>query len=324
MMTTTVPLAPPVMPQRVVIGHAMHPQLAEVLLKRRPSLVIRGRLPGDVTAEDLAWADTYIGFRRPPAAASMGSVRWVHSTGAGVDGWLMGEQPLEAGILLTRSSESFGPAIAEWALARVFAFQQEVVPLLDAQRAGRWAPSDVPRVAGTQALIVGTGDIGRAMARLFAAVGMTVRGVSRSGMSDEPAFTSMHRVDALPELVGDADWIALVLPDTPDTRGVISREILARCRNAVLLNAGRGSVVDESAIPEALDQGWLRGAALDVFTVEPLPSHSPLWRDPRVLISPHSSGPSTVDATADGFLECVDALARGVLPRWTIDRGRGY
>lgn len=324
MMPPTPAFTLPFAAQRVVIGHGMHPGLSNFIGEHRPSLEVRGRLPAEVTAEDLAWADTYIGFRRPAVADSMGNVRWVHSTGAGVDGWLMHDRPLDDGILLTRSSESFGPAIAEWALARVFAFQQELVSLLDAQRNGTWAPRDVPRVAGTQALVIGTGDIGRAIARLFTAVGITVRGVSRSGACDESAFTAMHQMDALPTLVGDADWIVLVLPDTLDTRGVFSRALLSQCRGAVLLNAGRGTVVDESALPDALDHGWLRGAALDVFAMEPLPPASPLWSDPRVLISPHSSGPSTVEATAKGFLECAELLSRGVLPSWTIDRTRGY
>jgi glyoxylate/hydroxypyruvate reductase A len=134
----------------------------------------------------------------------------------------------------------------------------------------------------------------------------------------------VHTVDRLPDLVADADWIVLSIPDTPSTRGLVSRETLSRCRGAVLLNAGRGAVVDEAAIPEALDQGWLRGAALDVFATEPLPAASPLWNDPRILVSPHISGLTTVAGAADGFLECVASLEQGVLPKWTVDRARGY
>ncbi|MHB1070129.1 MAG: NAD(P)-dependent oxidoreductase, partial [Gemmatimonadaceae bacterium] len=114
------------------------------------------------------------------------------------------------------------------------------------------------------------------------------------------------------------------LPDTPTTRGLFSRGVMARCRGAVLLNAGRGTVVDEAALPEALDRGWLRGAALDVFAVEPLPASSPLWDDPRVMISPHCSGPTTVGGAVDGFLACLEALERRQLPKWTVDRARGY
>ena len=100
--------------------------------------------------------------------------------------------------------------------------------------------------------------------------------------------------------------------------------MLSLCRGAVLINAGRGIVVDEAAIPEALDRGWLRGAALDVFEVEPLPSTSPLWDDPRVMISPHISGPTTIDGAVSGFLECLADVERGVMPARAVDRERQY
>jgi phosphoglycerate dehydrogenase-like enzyme len=92
----------------------------------------------------------------------------------------------------------------------------------------------------------------------------------------------------------------------------------------VLMNAGRGAVIDEACIIPALDRGWLRAAALDVFEVEPLPTDSPLWRDPRVVISPHVSGLTTIDGAAHGFLECLTTFERGETPRWVVDRQRGY
>jgi phosphoglycerate dehydrogenase-like enzyme len=183
-------------------------------------------------------------------------------------------------------------------------------------------------VAGTRALVVGTGDIGRAIARSLQALGVHVTGVSRSGTvsgtADSAAFSAVHAASEIANLVGDADWIVVAVPDTPASRGLISRDVLSRCRGAVLLNAGRGSVVEETALPEALDNGWLRGAALDVFATEPLPADSPLWSDPRVMVSPHISGLTTIDGAAHGFLECLESLERGALPKWAVDRERGY
>lgn len=318
----TLSLILPFSPRRVVVGANAHASITAAIRAQRPELELRGAPFTEVTADDVAWADTYIGFKRPPLATSMSNVHWVHSTGAGVDGWL--GPGLDASILLTRSPESFGPMIAEWAVARVFAIQQQLLSLADAQRERQWAPRDIARVAGTRALLVGTGDIGSAIAESFAALGVEVTGVSRSGTASHPAFRAVHAVERLPELVGEADWIVLSIPDTPSTRGLLSREVLSRCRGAALLNAGRGTVVDETAIPEALDQGWLRAAALDVFATEPLPADSPLWHHPRVLISPHISGLTTIDGAALGFLECVESLERGELPKWTVDRARGY
>lgn len=320
----TVPL--PFAPRRIMIGANAHAGIAESIRARRPDLEVRGAIVTDVTANDLAWAEAYIGFKRPPAVISMGSVRWIQCTGAGVDAWMASD--LDSDILLTRSPESFGPMIAEWAVARIFAIQLQLRELADAQREQRWAPRDIARVAGTRALVVGTGDIGRAIAHALQVLGVHVTGVSRSGTANSAAFSAafsaVYPSSELANLVADADWIVVAVPDTPASRGLISRDVLSRCRDAVLLNAGRGSVVEETALPEALDNGWLRAAALDVFSVEPLPATSPLWTDPRVMISPHVSGLTTINGAAHGFLECLQSLERGELPKWVVDRERGY
>lgn len=310
-------------PHRVLVATRSHAEIVAALRTRRPDLECRGAAHTEVSEQDLTWAEAYIGFKRPPGTVTLGGVRWVHCTGAGVDSWLV-SPTLDPAVLLTRTPESFGPAIAEWAVARIFAVQQRLAELAIAQREHRWAPRDASRVAGTRALVVGTGDVGSAIAAALTAVGVSVTGVSRSGRAEHPAFRAVHPVEALPSLVAEADWIVLALPDTPATRGLFSYRVMQRCRGAVLLNAGRGSVVEESALPEALDRGWLRGAALDVFAVEPLPAASPLWDDARVIISPHGAGPTTVAGAVDGFLECLSALEAGRLPRWTVDRTRGY
>ena len=296
--------------------------IAESIRARRPDLELRGKVFTGITADDLAWAEAYIGFKRPPSVSDMGNVRWIQCTGAGVDSWMASE--LDPSILLTRSPESFGPMIAEWAVSRIFAIQLQLLELAEAQRERRWAPRDIARVAGTRALVVGTGDIGRAIAHALHALGVHVTGVSRSGTANSAAFSAVHPASELANLVGNADWIVVAVPDTPASRGLISRDVLSRCQGAVLLNAGRGSVVEETALPEALDNGWLRAAALDVFATEPLPADSPLWSDPRVMVSPHISGLTTTDGAAHGFLECLESLERGELPKWVVDRTRGY
>jgi len=317
MLATTLPT-----PQRIVIGARSHAEIAERLRALRPDLELRGSQTSKVTPDDLAWADTYVGFLRPPLP-TMGNVRWVHCTGAGVDAWLRPTE-LPRDILLTRTSESFGPYIAEWALARALAMGQQLLDLAESQRRHEWKPREVGYVRGSRAVIAGTGDIGSHIARLFTALGAEVHGVSRSGRGDSAVFASVSKVTELSTLAATADWLIVAVPLTPDTRGLISGEVLSACRGAVLINAGRGATVDEAAIPEALNRGWLAGAALDVFAVEPLPADSPLWDDARVMISPHMSGPTTVDGAVEGFLECLGEIERGVLPRRTVDRERGY
>lgn len=313
---------PHVSAKRVVIGAQAHVPIAEALQRARPDLALRGSRYTDVTADDLAWGDTYIGFRRPPLA-TMGNIRWVHCTGAGVDAWLLPVE-LSRSILLTRTTESFGPMIAEWALARALAFTQQLLDVAQDQHRREWKPRDVAMLRGTTAVVVGTGDVGTHVGRLFRSMGCEVLGVSRSGAGDGSVFSECGTAAALAALASRADWLISTLPLTRDTRGLIGRDVLGSCRNAVLLNAGRGAVVDEALLPEAFDKGWLRGAALDVFETEPLPVESPLWMDARVMISPHISGITTTDGAAAGFLECLEALERGEQPRWIVDRDRQY
>lgn len=309
-------------PRRVLIGAGAHAQLTALLRARRPDLEVRGKPYTEIATDDLAWADAYMGFKRPPLP-SMGNVRWVHCTGAGVDSWL--EPPeLPREILLTRTSESFGVYIAEWALARALAMRQQIVDLAEAQRRHEWSPREISYIRGSRAVIVGTGDVGSQIAKLFSALGASVHGVSRSGRGDASIFATTSRVTELTRLAGDADWLIVTLPLTPETRGLIGREILSVCRNAVLMNAGRGAVVDEKMIPEALDKGWLSGAILDVFETEPLPKESPLWDDRRVMISPHISGLTTSEGAIGGFLECLGEIERGEEPVRTVNRELGY
>ena len=310
------------LPRRIVIGTSMHADVARAIHAVRPDLELRDKPDADVTADDLVWSNTFVGFRRPPVP-SMGNVKWVHCTGAGVDAWLYPAE-LPRDILLTRSSESFGTMIAEWALARALAFTQHLIELADGQRERKWVARDPSFIRGTRAVVVGTGDVGTNVARAFRSLGCEVSGVSRSGKGDLEVFSYVVEVTHLANAVERADWLILTLPLTRETRGLVGREVFSHCRGAVLMNVGRGAVVVESEIPKALDLGWLRGAALDVFEVEPLPETSPLWDDPRVMISPHISGPTTVEGALAGFLECLASIENGEIPRWAVDRARGY
>ena len=308
--------------RHVLIGQNAHAAMTALIAARRPDLALRGNVFTEISADDLAWADAYIGFKRPPLP-TMGAVRWVQSTGAGVDSWLQAPG-LPREIVLTRTPESFGPMIAEWALSRALAIVTGIPELAVAQRERRWAPSDIGMLRGSHAVVVGTGDVGSHVGRLFAALGCRVTGVSRTGRGPADVFSSLHTTEALATVAATADWLILTLPLTPETTGLVGEAVLSACRGAVLLNAGRGAVVDEALLPRALAEGWLRAAALDVFEVEPLPATSPLWDDPRVMISPHVSGLTTIEGAVDGFLECLATFERGETPKWVVDRDRGY
>lgn len=312
-------------PRQVLLAADHVAGLRDYLAAARPDLDFRAVPQRELTPEDLAWADVYVGFRRPPTE-SWGRVRWIHSIGAGVDGFVF-RRPLPDGILLTRSAEDFGPAIAEWCVARALAENQYLLALAESQRQRRWGLESGVRdpvlLSGQRVLVLGTGMVGRGIARLFRAMGCRVDGLSRRGEPVEPFGRCAPAASFAAEVHG-ADWLVLAVPLTEETWHFLNRDRLAQCGGTYLMNVGRGAVIDEAALPEALDRGWIRGAALDVFEVEPLPAESPLWSHPRVVISPHNSGPSTVSATGQGFLECLAALERGERPRWAVTEERGY
>ncbi|MDB4916292.1 MAG: hypothetical protein JWM95_3936 [Gemmatimonadetes bacterium] len=308
---------------RVLIGANHHLELADALREARPGLDLRSKVHTDVTADDLAWADSYVGFKRPPLS-TMGNVSWVHCTGAGVDSWLYPVE-LPRHILLTRTSEPFGLVIAEWTLARAFAFSQNILTLAESQKHHEWTPLRGTPIRGTTTVVVGTGDLGVRIGRLFRAVGSEVLGVSRTGRGDDEVFSQVANVSKLTEMAEKADWLILTLPLTSETRGLVGRDVLRACKpSTVLINAGRGAVVDQALVPEAIDRGWIAGAALDVFEIEPLPANSPLWDHPRIMISPHCSGLNTIAGEVTGFLECLTEIEHGARPTRAVDRDRGY
>ncbi|MEK6596878.1 MAG: D-2-hydroxyacid dehydrogenase, partial [Gemmatimonadota bacterium] len=274
-----------------------------------------------VAEEDLAWAEVYLGFRRPTPAA-WGGVRWVHSTGAGVDRFLFrADFPDE--LLLTRSPEDFGPQIGEYCLARMLAVTQQL-RLFDAAQARRtWSALEPESLAGSRAVIVGTGLVGRGIATVVSRQGVVVDGVSRGGAACSP-FARVHPVSALAQALTGARWLVLAAPLTEASYHLVDRALLSGARGLHLINVGRGALVDEAVIPEALDQGWLSGASLDVFETEPLPPDSPLWAHPQVVFSPHCSGVTDPSAASAGFLECLAEVEAGRLPRWAVDRERTY
>jgi phosphoglycerate dehydrogenase-like enzyme len=308
-------------PARILVGYQSLSQLGTYIASRRPDLEVRARKVAEITKADLDWAEAFVGFRRPPANGT-GNVRWVHCVGAGVDAFLFGD-PLPDHVLLTRTSEHFGPQIAEYCVSRALAWSQRILELADEQRARRWTPRHPDTLRGNRVVIVGTGEVGAAIARAFDALGCDVHGVSRGGAA-RPPFHSVSTTSALGDMVGEARWLILAIPLTAETVRLVSRDVLARCNGAFLINVGRGALVEEEALPDALDAGWLRGAALDVFATEPLPPDSPLWARRDVLISPHVAGLTTVEGAAEGFLECLAQLERGERPRMTVDRIRGY
>lgn len=221
------------------------------------------------------------------------ALKWLHVFNVGVDHPIYTEM-LERGVRLTTSSGTTAQPIAHTVLAALLMLGRNFPHWLEAQRERRWAPMRPPHVPpdlhGQTVVIVGLGEIGKAIARLVRLLGLKAIGVRRSARTSDDPVDELHPPDQLKAVLPRADWLILACPLTPETRGLISAEMLAGLpRHAKLINIARGEVVDEPALIDALQSGRLAGAYLDVFQREPLPPESVLWTLPNVLVTPHNS-----------------------------------
>jgi phosphoglycerate dehydrogenase-like enzyme len=253
-------------------------------------------------------------------------IRWVHKAAAGVD-TLMFPALRDSETVVTNSRGVFDGPIAEFVLATVLAFAKRMPESMRLQERREWRHRETERIAGAAALVVGTGAIGRAIARLLSAAGLRVTGIGRRERSGDPDFGVVHSSESLLKYLPAADYVISVAPLTDATRGMFDRRAFAAMKpTARLVNVGRGAAVVTEDLVDALWHAEIAGAALDVVETEPLPADSPLWDMPGTLISPHMAG------DAHGWQEALAELFRDNLRRWVegkpllnvIDKSRGY
>ncbi|WP_347756331.1 D-2-hydroxyacid dehydrogenase [Agrococcus sp. ProA11] len=221
-------------------------------------------------------------------------LRWVHTTAAGGGGQVraaaLTERELER-VVVTTSAGMHASTLAEWALFGVLAGAKDLRRLETDQADRRWGDGRrmMRHVGEMTVLVVGLGGIGAVVAERFAALGATVWGTTRSGTPVEHV-DRLVPMDELVDAASQVDAIITTLPGTEHTAGLIGAHVLGAARDdTILVNVGRGTVVDEPALLDALDAGRIGFAALDVTAVEPLPTDSRLWRHPSVLLSPHTA-----------------------------------
>lgn len=254
------------------------------------------------------------------------SLEWVHVAAAGVDSLLFDELR-ESPVQVTNAHGAFDGPIAEFVLASVLAHDKLLHASKDLQRRSVWRHREVQRSAGQHALVVGTGGIGRATARLLRAVGLEVRGAGRTAREEDPDFGTVVPSADLAEHAGWADHLVLIAPLTEDTRGLLGTEVLARMKpTAHVVNVGRGALVDEPALVRALRAGGIAAASLDVFDEEPLPGEHPFWRMDNVHVSAHMSGDVVGwrDTLADQFAQNLTRWCAGEDLVNQVDKQLGY
>lgn len=297
---------------------------------------VRFDVPRDAAEADrlLPGADVVLGFAvRRDNFDQAARLRWIHATSAGV-GSLLFPELVESPVRLTNGRGLHATAMAEHALAVLLAFARKLHLARDAQGERRWTQEALwtgtppfGQLDGATLGLVGLGAVGAAVAVRARALGMRVIAVRRRPAEPPAPADAQWGPERLDEMLAAADAVVLCPPLTPATRGLLDAARLARLRpHAVLVNLGRGALVDEPALVEALRAGRLAGAALDVTREEPLPAGSPLWSLPQVILTPHVSGlgPRYWERAMDQFADHLRAFLDGrPLPN-LVDKRAGY
>lgn len=254
------------------------------------------------------------------------ALRWVHVAAAGVD-TLLFPGLVTSDVVVTNAKGVFDRPIAEFVLACVLAHAKDLRTSWDLQRDRVWRHRETRSLLGSRALVVGTGSIGREIARLLRATGVHVVGAARTARDDDPDFDVVVASADLSEHVGDVDHLVVAAPLTPVTRGLVGAEVLAALpSSAHLINIGRGPILDEDAVVSALEDGRLAAASLDVFNTEPLPEDHPLWSARGASISAHMSGDVVGwrDTLVQQFVDNAERWLAGQPLRNVVDKELGF
>ncbi|KRE39233.1 hydroxyacid dehydrogenase [Janibacter sp. Soil728] len=283
-------------------------------------------LPEAIVGADVLFAYDFFSTAIPDAWSAADSLEWLHVASTGVDA-ILSPQLRESDVVLTNSRGVFDEAIAEYVLGQVVSIAKGLPRSWELQQAHRWVHRESERVAGSRVLVVGTGQIGRAIARLLRAVGMEVSASGRRARTGDPDFGTVTAQEDLHHALAGADWVVCIAPLTDATRGMFDAAAFrAMPDHARFINVGRGESVVTDDLVTALQEGAIAGAALDVLDTEPLPADHPLWDLPDVVITPHSSGDfvgwrdELVRLFADNFTRWVDEEPL----RHVVDTSLGY
>jgi len=257
------------------------------------------------------------------------AVRWVHSRSAGLERTLFPEL-IASNVTMTNGSGVFSPSLGEFALGAILYFAKDFRRMIRSQIAGLWEPFDVLPISGQTVGIVGYGDIGRAVATRVRAMGMKVLAVKRhvsAQKNPDPLADQIYGPDHLIEMLSRCDYIVVAAPLNAETLGLIGEaEFAAMKSSAVIINVGRGPVIEERAMIKALSEHKIKGAALDVFAEEPLPKGHPFYQLENVLLSPHCADhtPDWLDNAMLFFIAQFERFRQGQPLLNVVNKKLGY
>lgn len=249
-----------------------------------------------VNRSQIAAATVMFGWPRPEMMKGAANLKWFQTMWAGTEEY---DGMLPPGVRFTSSSGSNSRSVAEHMLTCLLALCRRLPTYVDSQRAHLWKDEGpMKTILGGTVLVAGAGHVGSGFARLCQGLGARTIGLKRTVNGPVEGFDEVYPMEKLDDLLPQADVAALVLPHSPQTAGLMDERRLSLMKDdAILLSAGRGTVLDQEALARVMRAGKLWGAALDVTDPEPLPKDSPLWDVPRLLLTPHVAGGMRLEIT---------------------------
>ena len=274
--------------------------------------------------------DIIYGFA-PSIVNTSKNLKWLCVPWAGVDSILKPGYFANEDCILTNAAGAYGVSIAEHMIAIALVMMRRLNEFFKETQEGKWlSPRPQKSLKDCRITVLGTGDIGTTFAiRARAFEPKNITGVCRSGINTNKVYDSVIPVTRLDSVLPETDLLAMSLPSTPETQGILSRErIKLLPEGSYIINVGRGSAIDEDALADSLENGHLAGAALDVFKTEPLPQNSRLWNTKNLLITPHVAGNMTIkytkDKNVDMFLENLKNFVEHKPLHYVVDKKLGY
>ncbi len=256
------------------------------------------------------------------ALESLSALSWAQSIWAGVEPLL--DPAARRDYILTNARGVFGKLMSEYIVGYLLAHERKIFQRIEAQKNKHWDDSDTGTLRGKMIGLLGVGSIGAEVSRTAKFFGMTVRGYTISSEASTHVDMYYHGNDLLKFSTG-LDYLVNILPNTNETRKIINADLLNSLpSHALLINVGRGSAVDESALTEALNHNRIGGAVLDVFEQEPLPKDHPFWTIPNLQMTFHTAAPSLAEDITKLFIENYRLFNEGKSLKYQVDFKRGY
>lgn len=309
---------------RVLIAENDYPLYARLLQQAAPDLEVQTSGDSAQLAKMAAECPVWLG--QPDLLATLlrqgHKPQWLQSTWAGITPLLA--EGLTRDYRLTRAVGIFGQVMAEYVLTYMLGHEREVMARLVSQVERKWDNRMGQSLVGRKVLIVGAGDIGQTVAQFLLPFGVELYAIASSAREQAP-FAEVATLSDLPRLVGQMDYVVNLLPNTAQTHDLYDAELFAQFNpNGVFINAGRGVAVVDADLVEALRQGHLAGAIIDVCRQEPLPAKHPFWTAWGLLLTGHSSAPTSPSLMVQLFVDNVRAYQAGQPMRGEVDFDRGY